>query len=294
MKKPVFIGAATAIVTPFSSNDIDFASYDRILSLQLAAGIHGIVVCGTTGEASTMTLEEKQKLFEHTVEFVDHRCVVIAGVGTNNTASSVQMAKTAQQCGVDGLLAVTPYYNKCTQEGLIRHYYTIADSTPLPLITYNVPGRTGVNIKPETCLALSRHPNINGIKEASGSISQIARIAHCCGESFHIWAGNDDQITATMSLGGCGVISVLSNLRPKVVVEIVNACLKGDYTRSAQLQAVNMPLIDGLFSEVNPIPVKAALHSLGLCQDDLRLPLTRMSETARNLLLQALQTCPEI
>lgn len=293
MKEPVFIGAATAIITPFSGAGIDYHAYDCLLEKQIDAGIQAIVVCGTTGEASTMSMMEKQELIDHTVRFVKDQCKVIAGIGTNSTEHSIEMAKIAYNCGADSLLAVTPYYNKCTQEGLVQHYCAIADSTPLPLITYNVPGRTGVNIAPETCKRLSAHSKINGLKEAGGNISQVARIKGQCEEDFHIWSGNDDQITAIMSLGGCGVISVLSNIYPKLVVKLVNACLEGNYALSASLQCAYMPFIDGLFSEVNPIPIKAVLSAQGLCEDTLRLPLVPMSSQNRNKLLQILHSLPK-
>ena len=291
MKEPVFIGAATAVVTPYHNNEIDFAAYDRLLDTQLSAGIAAIVVCGTTGEASTLRLEEKAAMYRHTVTYVGGRCKVIAGVGSNNTAASVVAAKTAQDCGVDGLLAVTPYYNKCSQDGLVAHYYSIADATPLPLITYNVPSRTGVNLLPETCLKLSKHPNINGVKEAGGSIAQAARIISLCKEELNLWSGNDDQIVATMAIGGKGVISVLSNVRPSAVVRMAEACQHSDYKAAAQLQIAYMPLIDALFSDVNPIPVKAALQAMGICSDEVRLPLTPMSVEKRTKLHSALLTC---
>lgn len=293
MKKPVFTGAATAIVTPFLNDKIDLVAYDRLLEQQLSGGISAIVVSGTTGEASTMTVEEKCELLQHTVQYIHGRCKVIAGVGTNNTAVTVNLAQLAEQYGADALLAVTPYYNKCSQDGLVRHYYAIADATSLPLIVYNVPSRTGVNITPETCQVLSAHPNINGIKEASGNISQVARIRNLCADELYIWSGNDDQITATMALGGKGIISVLSNVYPKAVVKIAQACLNGDFSHSAALQAYYMPLIDALFSDVNPIPVKAALDALHLCSDELRLPLTRLDEKKREKLLLALHSCKE-
>ena len=293
MKEPVFTGVATAIVTPFVKNEIDFEGFDLILARQMQAGISAVVVCGTTGEASTLSTEEKEKLLRHTVAYCAGRCKVIAGVGTNSTAASIRLAALAASCGADALLAVTPYYNKASQAGLAAHYFAIADATSLPLITYNVPSSTGVNLLPETCLKLSRHPNINGVKEASGSISQVARILSLCGEDFNVWSGNDDQITATMALGGKGIISVLSNIRPRITVEIADACLHHDYSASAALQCAYMPLIDALFSDVNPIPVKAALKDMGVCEETLRLPLTPMDAEKRMKLRAAQLTCPE-
>lgn len=293
MKEAIFTGAATAIVTPFLENAIDFEAYDAILLRQLRAGIAAIVVCGTTGEASTLTAEERKALISHTVAFCEGRCKVIAGIGTNSTEQSVQLARQAAASGADALLAVTPYYNKASQDGLAAHYFAIADAATLPLIVYNVPSRTGVNLRPETCKRLSLHPNINGVKEAGGNISQVAEILALCGEDFNVWSGNDDQITATMALGGKGVISVLANLCPRITVEIVEACLRQDFPASAALQRRYLPLIQALFSDVNPIPVKAALEDLGLCRSSLRLPLTPLCEEKRTLLRAALLTCPE-
>ena len=274
MNQPIFTGTATALVTPLNGGKIDFRAYDRILQEQIEAGVAGLVVCGTTGEASTLSTEEKTALWKHTVAYVGERAKVIAGVGTNDTAKSIALAKAAEDCGVRGLLAVTPYYNKCTQEGLIAHYTALAEATHLPLIAYNVPSRTGVNLLPETWKVLARHPKINGIKEASGNISQIAK---CMGEKT-VWSGNDDQVVPVMALGGKGVISVLSNLYPKGVVEMTGACLRGDYASAAQLQLRYLPLIERLFSVVNPIPVKGAMELRGLCTREVRLPLTAMGE----------------
>lgn len=285
MNKPIFVGTATALITPFHEGAIDYRAYDRILEEQLEARVGALVVCGTTGEASTLSAGEKTALWKHTVEFSKGKVRIIAGIGTNSTENSVQLAKIALDCGADGLLAVTPYYNKCTQEGLIAHYTAIAEETSLPLIVYNVPSRTGVNLLPETWARLSEHPRINGIKEASGNISQIAR----CMGSKTVWSGNDDQIVPVMSLGGRGVISVLSNLCPKAVVELTDACLRGDFTAGASLQLRYLPLIDLLFSEVNPIPIKAAMWMRGLCSNELRLPLTEMSKEKRFVLKKAME-----
>lgn len=293
MKDPVFTGAATAVVTPFRDGAIDFSALERILAQQLEADIQAIVVCGTTGEASTLTPEERTLLISRTVAFCGGRCKVIAGVGTNCTEQSVRYAKQAEKCGADALLAVTPYYNKCSQEGLAVHYFTIANATSLPLIVYNVPSRTGVNLSAETCARLSRHPRINGVKEASGNISQVAHIRALCADELNLWSGNDDQITATMALGGKGVISVLSNVRPHAAVRIAECCLNGDFTQAARLQCAYLPLIDALFSDVNPIAVKAALEELGLCSQELRLPLTPLCEEKRAALRTALLHCTD-
>lgn len=292
MKKPIFTGAATALVTPFADGRIDLAAYDRLLETQ--RDVQALVVTGTTGEASTLTDTEKVTLWKHTADRKPVGCKVIAGVGTNCTAASVRLAQAAQDCGVDALLAVTPYYNKCTQQGLIEHYRTIADATELPLLLYNVPSRTGVNLLPETCLALSAHPRINGVKEASGDLRQAAAIRERCGDALHVWSGNDDQTAAIIALGGKGVISVLSNVRPKAVAALTKAALSGDCDTAAALQARYLPLIDALFSEVNPIPVKAALHAMRLCGETLRLPLTPLSEEKRASLRAALLACPEL
>lgn len=294
MKEPLFHGVATAVVTPFYEDQLDLAAFDRILEQQVAAKIDAIVVCGTTGEASTLTTEEKATLWRHAASYLGGRAKLIAGVGTNDTRTSVAHAVLAKECGADGLLAVTPYYNKCSQEGLARHYEAIADATDLPLITYNVPSRTGVDLKPDTCARLMRHPHINGIKEAGGSITRVAELRHLCGDSFAVWSGNDDQITAMMALGASGVISVLSNIRPRAVKALTEACLSGDFKTASKLQIDYLPLIKALFSDVNPIPVKAALAVLGICREEVRLPLCPISPEARTRLHAALLTCPEL
>lgn len=278
LKKPIFTGVATAIVTPFLEGCIDFNAYDALLDRQLAAGVPAIVVTGTTGEASTLSEEEKLALWRHSVGYIHSRCKVIAGVGTNCTATSVALAKQAAACGADALLAVTPYYNKCTQDGLVQHYTAIADATPLPLILYDVPSRTGVHILPETCEKLAEHPRINGIKYAGGNIVTAAETCRRCGADLHLWCGNDDQCVPTMAVGGVGLISVVSNLLPKETVEMCRLCLAGDYPVAAALQRQLLPIIAALFAQPNPIPVKAALEYLGLCRRELRLPLTALSD----------------
>ena len=291
MNEPVFSGVATALVTPFIHNGIDFPALERLLDLQMEASVPALVISGTTGEASTLSPEEKAALWTYTVGYINGRAKVIAGVGTNNTQSSIKLAQMAKKCGVDALLAVTPYYNKCSQEGLITHYSAIADATELPLILYNVPSRTGVNLLPETCRELCAHHRIAGVKEAGGNISQAVKIRALCPD-LPLWSGNDDQIVPIMSLGGVGVISVLSNIRPKAVMEITGACLQGDFEKAAQLQCRYLPLVEALFSDVNPVPVKAALSAMGLCGEDLRLPLTPLSAEKRKSLLIALESCP--
>ncbi len=289
MKEPVFLGTATALVTPFDSEGIDFSSLDLMLRKQLDAKIPALVICGTTGEGSTLSKEEKAQLWMHCVHYADGACKIIAGVGTNNTQAAADLAQTAERCGVDGLLAVTPFYNKCTQEGLIEHYLSIAKASALPLITYNVPSRTGMTMTTESCRKLSTHPRINGIKDAGGDISQTAQL--CALPNSYLWSGNDDQIIPIMSLGGCGVISVLSNLCPENVKAMTDLCLAGQYKRAAELQLQYLPLIEALFYEVNPIPIKAALASQGLCRELLRLPLTPLSPDGRKKLFAAMERC---
>lgn len=290
MKQPVFSGVATALVTPFSDGRIDWGALDGLLERQLAAKIPALVLAGTTGEASTLSVEEKSALWRHCADFVKNRAVLIAGVGTNDTAASVRLARLAADCGADALLAVTPYYNKCTQDGLAAHYTAIADATALPLILYNVPSRTGVNLLPETALRLSAHPRIAGLKEACGSISQAAKVKALCGTSFSVWSGNDDQIVPMLALGAEGVISVLSNLLPEQTLSMVRAAQQGDEAEAAELQLTLQPLIEALFCRVNPIPVKAALALRGLCKNELRLPLTPMPlEEARPLFSELLE-----
>lgn len=288
MKQPIFVGAATAIVTPFSGSDIDIESYLQLLKMQADSDISAIVVCGTTGESSTLSRQERRQLYNTTHTYLKGKKKWIAGIGTNNTQISIDLAKEAEEYGADALLAVTPYYNKCTQEGLIAHYTALANSSALPLILYNVPSRTGVDISPESCEILSHHPLINGIKEAGGSISKVAKIRALCGDNLNIWSGNDDQIVPIMSLGGKGVISVLSNLCPNKVSTLCKACMAEDYKYASKLQCKAIPLIEALFSEVNPIPVKAALAEWRLCKNELRLPLTPMTENSKSALMQRL------
>ena len=287
MKKPVFEGMASAIITPLNEKGIDFELFAKLVEWQIAEGIDGIVVCGTTGEGSTLTDEEHKAAIEFMVKQVAGRVPVIAGTGSNDTDYAIELTKHACQIGVDGVLTVTPYYNKATQKGLIKSFTQIADASSVPVILYNVPSRTGVNIAPKTVLELSKHPNINAIKEASGDISQIAEIAHLCGDNINIYSGNDDQVVPIMSLGGKGCISVLSNLLPKEASEMCRLFREGDVKTAAEMQLKYIPLINALFSEVNPIPVKAAMAKMGFCEDYLRLPLTPMEDATReNLYLQ--------
>ncbi|HIT27735.1 MAG TPA: 4-hydroxy-tetrahydrodipicolinate synthase [Candidatus Faecousia gallistercoris] len=272
--KPLFQGACTALVTPFRLDFVHTEAYDQLLDRQMKAGIAALVVCGTTGESATMSDTERLDLIGHTVDYVRGRCKVIAGTGSNHTAHAVTLSKEAEKLGADGLLLVSPYYNKATEAGLIAHYTAIADQVHIPCIAYNVPSRTGVDIPVSVYRALAAHPNFCGVKEAGGDVGKIARIRQACGPEFFIWSGNDDQTVPVMALGGLGVISVLSNLYPETVVRLTGLCLAGRYREAANLQAALMPIIDALFCEVNPIPVKAALRLAGLDVGHCRLPLT--------------------
>lgn len=289
MKTPIFEGMATAIITPTNENGIDFEAFGKLLDWQVEEGIDAVVVCGTTGEGSTLTDEEHRAAIEFAVKRIDGKVPVIAGTGSNDTSYAVKLTKHACAVGVDGVLVVTPYYNKATQKGLIKMFTTIADASTVPVILYNVPSRTGVNIKPSTVLELSKHPMINAIKEASGDISQIAEVAHLCGDNMIIYSGNDDQTIPIMSLGGKGCISVLSNLLPKESSEMCRAFKEGDVKKACEMQLKYIPLISALFSEVNPIPVKAAMAKMGFCEDYLRLPLTPMEDATREVLYKEMK-----
>ncbi len=287
--KTIFTGAATAIVTPLNDKGIDFDKFGKLIDWQLDEGIDAIVVCGTTGESSTLTDDEHKDAIDFAVERINGRVPVIAGTGSNDTAYAIDLTKHACKSGADAMLVVTPYYNKATQNGLIKMFSQIADASDKPLILYNVPSRTGVNLTPATCKVLSQHGNISAIKEASGNISQVAEIAEACGDNLDIYSGNDDQIVPIMSLGGKGVISVLSNVCPKETSEMCHAYLNGDVKRSMELQLKYIPLIKALFSEVNPIPVKAAMAAMGWCEDYLRLPLTPMEDKNKAVLLEIMK-----
>ena len=289
MKKEIFKGAGTAISTPFEGGEVNYKAYDRLLDYQLDNDIDAIIVCGTTGESATMDSDEKKRLIEHTLEKVDGRAKVIAGTGGNNTKEAIAMSKFADSIVVDGLLVVTPYYNKATQDGLVKHYKLIADSVNTPIIAYNVPSRTGVNITPETCKKLSEIPNINAIKEASGNISQVAKIAALCGDNLNIYSGNDDQIIPVLALGGKGVISVLSNVMPFYTHQMVMEYLDGHIDSARQMQLDVLDLCEALFSEVNPIPVKEALNQMGFDFGEPRMPLTPMSRDKAKVLTKSLQ-----
>ncbi len=284
MKKILFKGCGTAISTPFDENGVNLKEFEKLVENQIQNKVDAIIVCGTTGEASTMTTEEKIATIECAIKTSHGRIPIIAGTGGNNTKQVIEYSKKIESLGIDGLLIVTPYYNKCTQNGLIEHYKGIAKNVSLPIILYSVPSRTGVNIEPNTCLELSKIENIVAIKEASGNLSQVAKIAHLCGDHLSIYSGNDDQVLPVLSLGGIGVISVLSNVMPEYTHNMVQNFLDGHIRTATQMQLKAIPLINALFSEVNPIPVKAALNILGYQFGTPRLPLTPMSEEKEKIL----------
>ena len=279
----------TAISTPFDESGINFEEFKKLVEFQIIQGTDAIIVCGTTGESATMSTNEKEDLIKFTVDIVDKRVPVIAGTGSNNTANSIELSKYAESVGADGLLLVTPYYNKTTQQGLIAHYSAIADAVNLPIILYNVPSRTGINILPETYAKLSKINNIVAVKEASGDISQVAKIAQLCGDNLNIYSGNDDQVIPILSLGGLGVISVLSNIYPKFVHNMVINYLNGKHNAALSAQLNSLELINTLFSEVNPIPVKAALNMMGMNAGGYRSPLCEMEDCNKANLEKAMK-----
>lgn len=284
MKTPIFEGIATALITPITENGIDYEAFGKLIDWQIDEGVNALVICGTTGESSTLTDEEHREAIAYAVKRAAHRVPIIAGTGSNDTAYALSLTEFSCKAGVDGVLVVTPYYNKATQNGLIQMFTKIADVSSVPVILYNVPSRTGVNIAPATVKELSKHPNISGIKEAGGNISAVAEIAALCGDDINIYSGNDDQTVPIMSLGGKGCISVLSNVLPKKASEMCAKMLSGDVKGAAKMQLEYLPLINALFSEVNPIPVKAAMAAMGWCEDYLRLPLTPMEPAHREAL----------
>lgn len=289
MHKEIFKGAATAIITPFKNGAVDYEAFGRLIDWQIAEGISAIVAAGTTGEASTLTDKEHRDVIAFAVERAAGRVPVVAGTGSNDTAYAIELTKFACEAGADGMLLVTPYYNKATQNGLIASFCAVADVSTKPIILYNVPSRTGCNILPATAKKLSEHENIVAIKEASGNISQVAEIAALCGDDLDIYSGNDDQILPVLSLGGKGVISVLSNLMPREADMICQDYFNGnvDAARNAQLKL--LPLINALFSEVNPIPVKAAMAKMGYGDNELRLPLTQMEPAHEKVLFELMK-----
>lgn len=287
----VFKGAAVAIITPMLENgEVNYPKLGEIIEYQIANQTDAIVICGTTGEASTLSHEEHLEVIDYCVKKVAKRIPVIAGTGSNCTETAIYLSKEAQKSGADALLVVTPYYNKATQKGLIAHYTAVAEAVELPIIMYNVPGRTGCNILPETAAALVHTvKNIVGIKEASGNISQVAKLMSLCGDEIELYSGNDDQIVPILSLGGLGVISVLSNVAPKETHDIVEMYLDGDVRGSMELQLKAVPLVDQLFCEVNPIPVKAAMNLMGMEVGSLRMPLTEMEDAHKENLKAAMK-----
>ena len=293
MKKPVFEGLATAIVTPFKNGTIDIPTFEMLLDAQLAANVDAIVVCGTTGESATLSAQEQLALIAHAIQYTAGRCKIIAGTGSNDTAHAIDMSRAASSMGACAVLVVTPYYNKCTQAGLIAHYTAIADAVSCSVICYNVPSRTGVDMTLETYQALSKHPNIQGVKEAGGSPAKIAKTIETCADDFFVWSGNDDEAVCAMALGAKGLISVLSNVRPKKTLAMLRACQQNDFRRAGALQRELMELIGALFCVVNPIPVKKALELEGIPVGDPRLPLTAFPAEKLPLLKAALAKTPD-
>ena len=290
MKNTLFTGMATAIVTPMKNDgSIDYEAMGRFIDFQIENGINALVVMGTTGENATLEPEEQKEVIAFTVKKTAGRVPVIAGTGTNNTAHVLENTKNACEVGVDGILVVTPYYNKATQAGLIKHFTMIADASEVPVILYNVPGRTGCALTPKTVAALAEHPNIVGLKEATGNMAQMVELMHLCGDKIDIYSGEDALTVPMMAMGGSGTISVLSNVLPAESVAMTDACKAGDFKTAAAMQCKFLPLINALFSQVNPIPVKAAIAAMGFGDDSLRLPLTPMEEPFRSVMLEEMR-----
>ncbi len=288
-KQPVFRGVATALITPITENGVDYEAFGKLIDWQIEEGIAALVIAGTTGEGSTLSDEEHRNVLKYAVERAAGRIVIIAGTGSNDTAYAISLTKYACEIGCDAMLVVTPYYNKATQKGLIRMYTAIADASTKPVILYNVPSRTGVNIEPATYAELVKHPMIAGIKEANNNIAKITETAALIGDQADIYSGNDDQIVPILSVGGAGVISVLSNILPRKTTEICQKWFDGDLQGSLALQLELMPLVKALFCEVNPIPVKAAMAAMGWCENYVRLPLTTMEAENEKKLLELMK-----
>ncbi len=288
-KQTIFQGAATALITPLTPDGIDYGKFGALIEWQIASGIDGLVICGTTGESSTLTDAEHREAISFAVKTAAGRVPIIAGTGSNDTGYAIELTQFSSEAGADAVLVVTPYYNKATQNGLVKMYGAIADASKKPVILYNVPSRTGVNIEPSTYLALSEHPMIAAIKEANGNFSKIAETIALVGDKLDVYSGNDDQVVPLLSLGGKGVISVLSNLLPAETSQMCHLFFEGKTEQSAQMQLAYMPLIHALFSEVNPIPVKAAMAAMGYCENRLRLPLTPMEEAHYHVLLEEMK-----
>ncbi len=277
MKTPIFTGAATAIVTPFRGNTIDYDKMAELIDMQYEGGISALIVCGTTGENATQPIAEHEKLVDFCVKKTAGRMKIVAGVGSNDTMTSVRLATSAKASGADGILMVTPYYNKTTQRGLVAHFSTVADQVDIPMIVYNVPSRTGIGLTAETYKILSKHPNINGVKEASGDFSLFSRTRALCGDELFIWSGNDDNTVPMMAMGALGVISVASNIVPQAVTDLCKLCLDGNFKAATELYFKYADLFEKLFIEVNPIPVKTAMNLMGMDVGNLRLPLVDMA-----------------
>lgn len=289
IRREIFKGAATAIITPFKDGKIDFECLKKLIDLQIESNISAIVVCGTTGEASTMSVEEHLKCIEAAVEHTNGRIPVIAGSGTNCTKKSIYLSQKACEIGADGLLVITPYYNKSSPDGLIKHFIAIADSITKPLLLYNVPSRTGVSIPLNVYRSLADHKNISGVKEASGNIAEITALVAACGDKLSIYSGNDDQILPILSLGGCGVISVVSNIVPKEVASLCNSYFSGNISDARHKQLSLLELINTMFCEVNPIPVKYAMTLMRLCSGEIRLPLVPPCESSKIRIFECLK-----
>ena len=287
-KKPIFTGSCTAIVTPYTETGVDYGKYAELIEMQYAGGTSAILVCGTTGENPTHTAEEHDKLTELTVEKCKGRMKVIVGVGGYNTVHALEQAKHAEACGADGILMVTPYYNKTTQAGLVQHFSYVADRVNVPMILYNVPSRTGIGIKPATYKELSKHPNINGVKEASGNIAEFALTRSMCGDELNFWSGNDSDTVPMMALGALGVISVASNCIPADVAKLCELCMAGDFKAASEEYFRLADFFDKLFIETNPIPVKTAMNLMGLNVGKLRLPLIDMAEGTKAKLIESM------
>ena len=289
MKNTIFKGMATALVTPMNEMGVDYEAMGRFLEFQIENGINALVVMGTTGENATLEPDDQLAVIRFTVEKVAGRVPVIAGTGTNNTAHVIYNTRRACEAGADAVLVVTPYYNKATQNGLIAHFTAVADASTVPVILYNVPGRTGVNLLPVTVAKLAEHPRIAAIKEASGNMAQMVELMHLCGDKIDVYSGEDALTVPMMAMGASGTISVLSNVAPRGSVDMTDACLRGDYAAAAGMQCQFLPLINALFSEVNPIPAKAAVSAMGFGEDILRLPLTPMEPGTRQKLYDAMR-----
>ena len=289
MKKQLFTGCATALITPFHNGEVDYAALDNLVEAQIAGGVDAIVAVGTTGEPATMTWVEHLNVIRRIVEKVNGRIPVIAGTGSNSTQEAIGAAKSAKSCGADAQLVVTPYYNKTSQEGLAAHFNAIADSCDLPMIVYNVPSRTGINILPKTLVKICSHPNVVAVKEANADVAQALEKLRLCGDQVAFYCGNDDLTVPLISCGFRGVISVLSNVLPKETAEMAKSALNGDTAKAAQMQLKYLPLINALFCETSPIPVKAAMHAMGLCDEELRLPLIPMQAENRRRMYAIMQ-----